>query len=267
LFADTHCHLNFNSFKDDLEATLDRAWSAGIDRILIPGTDLETSRKAIELCEHFPGLYAAVGIHPNDSHDWSEKVSKHLEMMSTHPRVVAIGEIGLDYYRDRVSPLRQKEAFIDQLEIAADRGLPVIVHSRMAFNDVIDILSNWKNISILKNTALQERPGVLHSYDEDLEKAKKAVSLNFFLGITGPVTFHNAQTKQGVVRQIPINNLLLETDAPFLTPHPYRGRRNEPAFIPIIAEKIAALRGLEISQIGKITSENADRLFLWRDAA
>jgi len=260
---DTHCHLNFNLFQNDLVNVLERAWDNGIERILIPGIDLDTSRRAVELSEIYPKLYSAVGIHPGEALSWDDNSLYHLIELAKHPKVVAIGEIGLDYYRDLAPRDLQMEVFQEQLDLAADLEKPVIIHDRQAIEDVWLRLKEWQ--AGLKRKAIKTawRPGVLHSYEGNIELALKAIQLNFIIGVGGPVTFRNATERQKLVSSIPLNGLVLETDAPFLTPHPHRGERNEPAFLNLIAKKIADLNNKTLDTIAEITSDNADRLFAW----
>jgi TatD DNase family protein len=264
VLADTHCHLYFDVFKDDLADVLERAWQNGLTRILIPGIDLETSRQAVELSESHPYLLAAVGVHPNDALSWDDGTLKQLTDLAHHPKVVAIGEIGLDYYRDRAARDLQVQVFQSQLELARGLNLPVIIHNRQAEGDLWPILKVWQENLEIQNSPLAKRPGVFHSYNGDSHLAESAVQHNFLLGISGPVTFKNAPALQDLVTHLPLESLLLETDAPFLTPHPYRGRRNEPAHIAEIAAKIAALQQQPEDIIAEQTSQNADRLFQWR---
>ena len=261
--TDTHCHLDFNSFNEDREAVLEGAWEAGITRILNPGIDLKTSLKSREIAEVIPQVFSAVGIHPNSSYNWQEGSIKNLQKLAKHPKVVAIGEIGLDYYRDRVPREAQREIFRFQLDLAADLKLPVIIHNRDATEDLLPILFDWQAELDRNRSPLAERPGVLHSYSGRIEPALQAIAANFYIGITGPVTFKNALEFQSVVSKIPLEYVLIETDAPFLTPHPFRGRRNEPARVKLIAEKISDLHCKLFSDVAKITTRNAAKLFNW----
>jgi TatD DNase family protein len=288
LLVDTHCHLNFDSFAEDREAVIDRARQAGIEFILNPGIDLPTSREAIALAERYPEVYAAVGVHPNDARVWgtdgpqSNSTLVELREMAQHPKVVAVGEIGLDYYWDQTPHDLQQRIFRLQLELAAEAGLPVILHSRdkaasgsksdspasaaasQAIDDLLVILAAWQMELKRAGSTLADRPGVLHSFSAGETHARRAVDLNFRIGITGPVTFKNAAVMQQVAAAIPLEWLLIETDAPFLTPHPQRGQRNEPAYVRFVAEKISQLRSLHLDAFEESVSENAERLFHWR---
>lgn len=263
MLADTHCHLNFNSFQTDLSETIIRARDAGIEHILIPGTNLTTSKEAVELSEHYDGIYAAVGIHPNDALQWQPTTCNELQVLANHPKVLAIGEIGLDYYRDYAPPDVQRMVFQEQLNLASELNLPVIIHNRQAFSDIILIVQNWCDHLKSSGASIANRPGVFHSFDGSTQDADEITRLDFYIGITGPVTFKNAVERQQVVQKLPLDKVVLETDAPFLTPHPYRGRRNEPAYLSFISEKIAELHQVTTAQIAVITSANANRLFGW----
>ena len=261
-YTDTHCHLDFDRYDDDREQVLTRAWEAGIVLIINPGINTITSKKAIHLAQQHPGkIYAAVGIHPNYGEDWSEESIPLLKELAQSRLVVAIGEIGLDYYRSYTSKDLQKIMFKEQLDLAKELSLPVIIHNRESTEDLMEILTSWHDELIRSNHPLADRPGVLHSYSADVKTAREADAMNFYIGISGPVTFKNASRRKSITAGIPIENMLLETDAPFLTPHPFRGRRNEPAHIPLIAEEIARLHNISPSKVAEITYTNAKMLF------
>lgn len=262
--TDTHCHLDFEWFDKDRDQVVERAREAGITRILNPGIDLASSHSALELADRFTEVYVAVGIHPNSASTFNQESMPRLRELASHPKVVAIGEIGLDYYRDRAPRDLQQRIFRLQLELAAESGLPVVIHNREATADVLQLLLEWQTQLVEAGSVLAQRPGVLHSYAENEENGRKAIESNFTIGITGPVTFRNAPELQRVVASLPVTHLLIETDAPFLTPHPLRGQRNEPALVRWVAEKIAELHSSSVSEIARETSQNADRLFNWR---
>ena len=261
-FTDTHCHLDFENFADDRDHVLTSAWQAGIEWILNPGIDLQTNQAAIELAENHPGkIYAATGIHPNYGMQWTGDILPALKVQANSPYVVAVGEIGLDYYRHHTPFDQQRIMFNEQLSMAADLGIPVIIHNRDATEDLIKILIEWHHDLVSNDHPLAKRPGVLHSYSADLNTALKVIELNFYIGISGPVTFKNAEDRKSITQQLPLDHLLLETDAPYLTPHPHRGKRNEPAYIPLIAEEIAKLHHTSVKEVAEITHNNACRLF------
>jgi TatD DNase family protein len=279
---DTHCHLDFEKFDPDREAVLERAGRAGVVRILIPGRDLATSRAAVNLAVSHPMLHAAVGVHPTEAGTWAEETGSELRnlLKPTGPigspgtaRIVAIGEIGLDYYWDSAPHDIQKDVLRRQLDLAAEMSLPVILHMRAARDathtdcagDLVKILEEWVAALRSVKNPLAERPGVLHSFSGTLEMARAAMDLGFCIGVTGPVTFGNARNRQEIVSALPLKHVLIETDAPFQTPEPYRGKRNEPAYVRLIADKIALLHSCSLEQVTETTSKNASRLFAWKE--
>ncbi len=283
--TDTHCHLDFNKFDVDRDEVLGRAWEAGLTRILIPGITLPASRSAVKLAESHPRLFAAIGIHPNDSLTWASETKNELRVLAgPHPiptsdsttvgrsnKVVAIGEIGLDYYWDSAPHVHQQMVLNEQLALAMELRLPVVLHCRekgdalhgACAEDLIEILEKWVDRLRVEKSLLAERPGVLHSFSGSRETAQRAIRLGFYIGVTGPVTYKNALKRQEVSGALPLERLLIETDAPFLAPHPQRGRRNEPAFVVEIADKIAQLNSRSLDEVAAITSANAARLFSW----
>ena len=263
MLTDTHCHLDFDWFEKDRDQVIDRARNVGVVRLLNPGIHEVSSQHAINLSEKYPEVYAAVGVHPNDAVTWDDATLGNLRMMASHPKVVAIGEIGLDYYRDRAPVDIQKRIFIEQLGLAAELDLPVVIHCRDAMKDMIRLLRDWQTALKLSQSSIAKSPGVLHSFSGSEEDAKEIRELNFLIGITGPVTFRNANELQELVIRLPLESMLIETDAPFLTPHPYRGKRNEPARVKLVAEKIAELHHEVYNNITQATALNADQLFGW----
>jgi len=283
MLTDTHCHLDFNRFDNDRDKVIQRAVEAGVTRILNPGLELESSLAAIKLAESHPNLYAAIGFHPTDLEKWNESSIGNLrDLILPHPppspfgrrsKIVAIGEIGLDYYWVKESDKRAKqhEVLKQQLQLAQEVNKPVVIHMREendawfghASIDLLEILGKWHNELRAEKHPLAEKPGVLHSYNGNLETAQRAIELNFYIGITGPVTYKNAEEKRKIVRQLPLERLLIETDSPFLTPVSHRGKRNEPAFVAYIADKIAEIHMTNREQVAEITTVNAARLFGW----
>lgn len=261
--VDTHCHLDFHAFNKDRADIINKAHQAGITRILNPGIDLESSRGAIKLAEAHPEIFAAVGVHPNDALGFHENAITELRVLAKNPKVVAIGEIGLDYYRDRAPISLQHHILIEQLQLASELNLPVVIHSRNANADIIQILADWYTQLIKKGSILVTRPGVLHSFSGDEKMAQQALERNFFIGITGPITFLNTHDLQHLVANLPLESLLVETDAPFLTPHPHRGQRNEPVYVKLVVEKIAALHNKPFPFVAETIRQNAVRLFNW----
>ncbi len=272
--VDSHCHLDFDSFDEDRDQVLERAWGAGVVRIVNPSIDLASSRRILNLAEREPRIFAALGVHPNDAETWGEGTLDELRELARHPQVAAIGEIGLDYYWDRAPRELQQRIFRQQLELAAELALPVILHTRsksaedrQAVLDMLAILLEWQAGLASAGSPLAESPGVLHSYSDRLDTALQAAQANFYIGITGPITFKKAEALRDVAGGLPLERLLLETDAPFLTPHPHRGERNEPAYVRFVAEKIAEVRGLPAADVAAATTANASRLFRWREKA
>lgn len=261
-YTDTHCHLDFARFSEDRPQVLQRAWKAGLVWILNPGIDLHTNQAAIDLASSYPQhISAAVGIHPNFGQPWTADILPTLRDQATQPGVVAIGEIGLDYYRQHTPFPQQRKMFEAQLTLAEELTLPVILHNRDSSEDLISIIKAWHQGLLYKKHPLAARPGVFHSFSADHQTALAALEMNFYIGISGPVTFKNAADLKTITRHLPLDRLLLETDAPFLTPHPHRGKRNEPAYIPLIAEEIARLHQTTPKQVAEVTFDNACRLF------
>jgi len=283
--TDTHCHLDYHKFDEDREAVIQRAVDAGLTRILIPALHWTSSLAAVKLAQAHPMIYAAVradrqaGGRGQDLRVMGAACPVFTPSPSGRGRgegkIVAIGEIGLDYYwvKEADQQARQREAFQAQLALAKEVGLPVVVHMREADDawvgpasaDLLDILSAWHADLAAAQHPLAERPGVLHSFNGTLETAQKAMTLNFYIGVTGPVTYKNADQKRQVIGQIPLERLLIETDAPFLAPVPQRGKRNEPAFVGYIADKIAEIQSKDPAEIAAVTARNAARLFAWGD--
>ena len=291
VLTDTHCHLDFDKFDADRDEVLARAWTAGLTRILIPGVTLDSSRAAVELAESHPRLFAAVGIHPNDvdklpvdtlarlrelalyssSSSFTAGQASDSKTVGRSNIVVAIGEIGLDYYWDSAPHDHQQKILQEQLALAAELRLPVILHCRekgdaphgACAEELIKIMEEWVNRLRVERSPLAERAGVLHSFSGSRETAQRAIRLGFYIGVTGPITFKNAVKRQEIVAALPLERLLIETDAPYLAPHSHRGRRNEPAFVSEIADKIAQLNSLSLEEVAAITSANAARLFSW----
>jgi TatD DNase family protein len=262
MLIDTHCHLYFDSYDGDRQAVLTRAGAADVERILAPGIDLASSRAAVDLAEAHPPVYAAVGVHPNSALTWEPGTLDGLHDLLAHDKVVAVGEMGLDYYRDRAPKSIQRRVFRDQLALAGEARLPVILHVRNAspedracIDDLLAILEE------MRSELLEEHPGVVHSFSGNLDEALKLVAFGFFIGITGPVTYPNADGLRRVVDAVPLEHLLIETDGPFLTPQPRRGRRNEPAYVAYVAEKIAETRRVSPKFVADETTQNAKRLF------
>jgi TatD DNase family protein len=253
--ADTHCHLCLDAFDDDLDEVLERSRQAGVWRILVPGIDLETSRRAVDLARDHEEIYAAVGVHPHEARTFTPEVRRSLETMARAPKVVAVGEIGLDYYRDLSPRADQARAFADQLLLAEAVGLPVVVHNREATEHVFEHLIPW--------ASRPDHRGVLHAFSSDAATAAVAADAGLYLGIAGPITFPRSDSLREVAAQLPPSQVLLETDSPYLTPHPHRGSRNEPARVAQVAETLSVVWSRDLDATRRLAWTNAQTLFRW----
>jgi TatD DNase family protein len=257
ILVDTHAHLDSARFKDDLEDVISRAAAAGVREIITVGTDMDSSRAAVTLAQHYPSIYATVGIHPHEAGDVRGDDFMQLKYLCEHPKVVAVGETGLDFYRDLSPRSKQREALIAQLELAREINKPVVIHDRDAHADLLAILEqmapSWR--------------GVLHCFSGDYDMATLAMGMGFYLSFAGPVTFQNAKRLQAMIPLLPPERLLIETDCPYLAPHPHRGQRNEPAYVRLVAAKIAELKALPVEQVAEVTTANAKQLFGLPDLA
>lgn len=252
MLFDSHAHLDSARFGKDREAVINRAKAAGVEYIMNPGADYETSINAVKLAEEYDFIYAAVGIHPHDASSLDDMMLALLKKMARHDKVKAIGEIGLDYHYDHSPRDVQKFWFRKQLQMAKNLGLPVIIHDREANQDVFNILREENSF---------ETGVLLHCYSGSAELARQYVKLGAYISIAGPVTFKNARKTVEVVEAIPLDHLLIETDSPYLTPHPYRGKRNESAYVQYVAEKIAEIKQLSYEEVAKQTALNAKNYF------
>jgi len=254
MIIDTHCHLDDTRYNNDLDEVLQNAKQQGVEKFIIPGADPTTLKRAVEICEEYDNIYFAVGVHPYDAKNYDKK---YLKTFVNHPKCIAIGECGLDYYRlpeteEEIEAEKslQKEIFVDQILWAKALKKPLIVHIRESSEDCLELLEKYAG----------EEGGVLHCYNAD-ESLLKLADKNFYYGIGGVLTFKNARKLINVYPKIPLEKLLIETDAPYLTPHPHRGERNEPSFTTFVAEKMCELSHISRVEIEKLTSENALRLF------
>lgn len=257
---DTHCHVDFDRYDADRGAVLERAREAGVVAIVNPGVGVTNSAAVCDLAEQEPLIYAGVGVHPNDTANFDLTEIAVLRSLAERKQVVAVGEIGLDYYWDRSPKDVQARAFQAQLDLAAAMALPVIIHNREATADVVAMLADWAG-GLAADHPLQGRLGVLHSFSGTPDDAQQVADLGFYVGITGPVTFKKADMLREVVRVVPEDRLLIETDGPFLTPHPYRGKRNEPGYVQYVADRIAGVRTSTYAEVATQTAANAVRLF------
>lgn len=249
--VDSHCHIDDERFDSDREELISLFEENEIDFLIDPASDVNSGRKILELVKKYDKIYGAVGIHPHEVEGITQKQLDEIYEMSFAKKIVAIGEIGLDYYYDNSPKYKQKEIFRKQMEIAKKRKLPVIIHTRDAMGDTYDILSEFRGEVI----------GVMHCYTGSLEMAKRFMELGYYISISGAVTFKNAVNVREMAKEIPLDNLLVETDSPYLTPEPHRGNRNEPKFVRLVAEKIAELKNMEVNDLIYNTNSNARNLF------
>lgn len=252
MLFDTHVHLNDKKYEEDLVDVINRAQHDGVSKMLVVGYDARTNRVAIELAEKYDFIYAAVGWHPVDAIYLTDELFAKLEEQVKHPRVVAIGECGLDYHWDTSPHDVQKEVFIRQIKLAQSIKKPLIIHTRESIADTLEIL---------KEQDAKVVGGVMHCYSGSVETAYEFIKLNFKISLAGPVTFTNGRKPQSVAKDIPLEELLIETDAPYLTPHPHRGKRNEPAYVSLVAKKIAEIKELSYEEVCEQTMKNACELF------
>lgn len=249
---DTHVHLNAEQFKDDYEEVIQRAHETGVQYMVVVGFDDETIPLAIQIAEQYEHIYAAVGWHPVSAIDFKNEHLDMLKQLSSHPKVVAIGEMGLDYYWDTSPKDIQEVVFKKQIRLAKEVNLPIIIHNRDATADVI---------RILEEENAQDIGGVMHCFNGSVAEMNRCLDLNFHISFAGPVTFKNAKALKEVVKVAPLNRIFIETDAPYLAPHPYRGKRNEPALVKLVAEEIASLKGLSYEEVVEQTTKNARQFF------
>ncbi|MCG9129660.1 TatD family hydrolase [Candidatus Poribacteria bacterium] len=251
MFVDSHAHIQLSEFNQDRDSVLERAVAADVNTILIIGFDLETSISAIEIAENHDNLYATVGMHPHDAKKLTSEILNTFRSKLEHSKVIAVGEIGLDYYRNLSEPEIQKIAFEKQLDLAEELDMPIIIHNRDAYMDILPILEARRG----------KVRGVLHCFTGDVELMYRSLETGFYIGIGGIVTYPNAKDVQQVAKEIPLDRLLIETDCPWLAPQFRRGKRNEPAYVRVVAEKIADIRDTTINSIGNITTHNFNSLF------
>ncbi|HLR08595.1 MAG TPA: TatD family hydrolase [Bacillota bacterium] len=252
MLFDTHVHLNARQFSKDRDEVIQRAFDAGVQYMTVVGFDRETIPLAMEIAEQYDTIYAAIGWHPVDAIDMTADDLKWIEELSDHPKVVAIGEMGLDYHWDKSPKAVQKDIFRKQIQLAKRVNMPIIIHNREATEDII---------TILQEEQANDVGGIMHCYNDSVDYVQACLDMNFYISLGGPVTFKNAPLPKEVASQVPLDRLLVETDAPFLAPHPNRGKRNEPAYVKLVAEKIAELRGMSLEEVSQTTTKNAFSVF------
>lgn len=252
MFIDTHVHLNADQYEEDLQEVIDRALEAKVERMVVIGFDRKTIERTMQLIEQYDFVYGVIGWHPVDAIDCTQQDLEWIEQLASHPKIVGIGETGLDYYWDKSPKDVQQELFRKQIQLAQKINLPIVIHNRDATGDVVQILREENAASV---------GGVMHCFSGSVETARECIAMNFMISLGGPVTFKNARLPKEVATEIAIEHLMIETDAPYLAPHPHRGKRNEPAFVPLVAEEIARLKGLTIEEIAQATTANAKNFF------
>ena len=251
MFIDTHAHLEMGEFDRDRDEAVTRAADAGVDYIVTVGTTLNDCRKAVQLAHRYPSVYAAIGIHPHEAVEIDDETYRELKIMARDEKVVAWGEVGLDFFRHHSPRDVQIRRFGEQLELAAEMELPFIIHDREAHAETLAMLKGWTG----------KRSGVIHCFSGDMTMAQTCLERGFYISIAGPVTYAKSEKLQEVVRQVPLERLLVETDAPYLAPVPKRGKRNEPAYVVYTAHRVAALKNVSVAEVARVTSENAKALF------
>ncbi|EOD00518.1 TatD family hydrolase [Caldisalinibacter kiritimatiensis] len=252
MLIDTHAHLDDKRFDKDRDKLIKSLKENDVDIVINPGADVASSVKAVSLASQYDNIYAAVGVHPHDAKDINEETIELLRSLSKKDKVVAIGEIGLDYHYNNSPRDIQKKWFREQIKLAKEVNLPIIVHDRDAHGDTFDIISDELDGNLT---------GVLHCYSGSLELAKRYIDMGFYISFAGPVTFKNAKTPKEVAKKIPLEYILIETDSPYLAPHPHRGKRNEPLYVRYMSAMIAELKGISFEEVARRTSENAKKLF------
>lgn len=251
MFIDTHVHLNADQYDEDLQEVIDRALEAKVEKMVVIGFDRKTIERTMQLIEQYDFIYGVIGWHPVDAIDCTQEDLEWIEQLASHPKIVGIGETGLDYYWDKSPKDVQQALFRKQIQLAQKINLPIIIHNRDATGDVVQILREENAASV---------GGVMHCFSGSVETARECIAMNFMISLVS-VTFKNARLPKEVAIEIPLEHLMIETDAPYLAPHPYRGKRNEPAFVPLVAEEIARLKELTIEEIAQATTTNAKNFF------
>ena len=250
MLFDTHAHMNDPAFDEDREAVLLGLYDKGVQTVMNVGCCLDSSRDCIAMAEKYPFVYASVGTHPDSADEVDEAVIETYRKMLEHPKVMAIGEIGLDYYYETIPREIQQKAFRLQMELAQQTGYPVIVHERNAHDDGMRIVKEFKKVT-----------GVFHCYSGSAEMARQLVDMGWYIGFTGVLTFKNARKAVETAERIPLERIVLETDCPFMAPEPFRGKRNDPGYLYRMAERLAEIRGISVEEVHAVTTENAKRLY------
>lgn len=252
MLFDTHAHLNADDYNDDLAEVINRAEEEGVSNIVVVGFDRKTIEKTMELIDKNDHIYGCIGWHPVDAIDCTEEDLYWIEDLCTHPKIVAFGEIGLDYHWDKSPRDVQQKLFRRQIQLAKKVKLPIMIHTRDAIEDTINIL---------QEEHAEEVGGIMHCFSGSVETAKQCLKMNFYISLGGPVTFKNARKPKEVAKEVPLDRLLIETDCPYLAPHPFRGKRNEPAYVKLVAEQIANIKEISFEEVAEATTKNAKVIF------
>ena len=252
MLIDTHSHIDLENFQDHFEQILQNAKENSVEKIIIPGVEPKGFGRIVELCEKYPNLYGAIGVHPEDVNSYNSDVENTINKLLENPKIIAVGEIGLDYYWDKSQIEEQKTIFEKQILIAKQHKKPILVHDREAHADTFDIL---------KRTNAAETGVIMHCFSGSVEFAMECIKEGFYIALGGVVTFKNAKKAKEVAMKVPLDKLLLETDAPYMAPVPHRGKENEPAFVKYVAQEIADLRNISFEEVAEITTKNAKNLF------
>lgn len=247
---DTHCHIDFPEFDRDREDVIVQAAEHGVDRLINIGVDRESIRRSFSLANSYENIYCTVGIHPHDSKTLTAKIITEMETMAANPKVVGIGEIGLDYYRNLSPHDVQKKAFVSQLDMAVNLNLPVVIHVREALDESFSIIGDY----------VGKTRGVFHCFPGTVDDARRVIDMGFHISVNGVMTYKKAKMAQ-VAEAVELKSILIETDCPFLTPEPHRGKRNVPAYVKYVCSKLAEVRGMDMAEVDKITTRNAEKLF------
>ena len=253
MFFDPHCHLEMDAYEEDRDAVINKCIQEGLQYMLTVGTEEAHFDKVIDIIDRYPAVYGALGIHPHNSKDYTKAVADKIKLYAKHPKIVGYGEIGLDFFKNHSPRETQIKVFGAQLEVAEELRLPVIIHSRDAKEETL---------KILKDLYREGNDGVIHCYSYDLDYAKKFLDMGFYISIPGTITYKNTEKLAQVVKYIPDDRILAETDAPFLTPHPHRGKRNVPYFVKLTIEKMAEIRGKNKEELASVMGDNFVKLFL-----
>lgn len=252
MFIDTHAHLFYPNFDEDIDEVIQKIKNADVNFVVVPATDIKTAHQTIELCEKYDFIYGAVGVHPHETKDWDDAILIEIEKLANHKKIVAIGEIGLDYYYDFSPKEKQIQAFRSQIDLAIKLNLPIVVHNRESDDDIMNIIREYKTSSLKAQ---------FHCFNGTLENAKELINMDHFISFVGNITFKKADSLRNIVENVNLNNVMIETDSPFLTPVPHRGKRNDPSYVKFIAQQIAELHNKSLEEVARITSENAIRFF------